>query len=160
MSAALEAAVRLSLGYATGIDRRDWGLYRSVFADVCRFDFSSWSGRPAGDMAADDWVAAVRSTNGGFDATQHLMANHRLMAEHDDGSVTVENELQAQHWFSATSMAAFGRAEEPAWCLLGGHYTNRCTPTGDGWRISACRLTVRWETGDRSIFALARSRGG
>jgi hypothetical protein len=62
-------------------------------------------------------------------------------------------------------MKAFGRPAESAWCLLGGHYTKRYVRIVDsgsgwnGWRIASCRLTVRWRTGDESIFPLARSRG-
>ena len=152
------AIVQLSYAYAAGIDHRDWALYRSIFTDTCEFDFSSWSGRPAAAIPADDWVAAVRGTNGSFDATQHLMSNHRIEAVDDDTAIGV-NELQAQHYFTAESMASFGRPSEPAWCLLGGHYTNRYVRTDDGWRIAACRLTVRWRTGDESIFPLARGRG-
>ncbi len=104
-----QAIVDLSYAYAAGIDQRDWSLYRSIFTDVCEFDFSSWSGRPAAAMPADDWVQAVRSVNGNFDATQHLMSNHRLQRVDDDTIVGV-NELQAQHWFDAESMSSFGRS--------------------------------------------------
>jgi hypothetical protein len=149
--------VEVSLNYAAGIDHRDWARYRDCFADPCRFDFSSWSGRPAAVMPADEWVAAVRSVNGSFDATQHLMTNHDIRFDGDDTAVGV-NELQAQHWFSPESMVSFGRPAESAWCLLGGHYTNRYERLEDGWRISECRLTVRWHIGDRSIFELARRR--
>ncbi len=152
-----QAIVDLSSGYAAGIDHRDWGLFRSIFTDVCEFDFSSWSGRPAAAMAADDWVQAVRAVNGNFDATQHLMSNHRMQRVDDDTIIAV-NEMQAQHWFAGDSMASFGRAAESAWCLLGGHYTNRCTRVGGDWRIMSCQLTVRWRTGDETIFALARQR--
>jgi SnoaL-like domain len=149
--------IQLSYGYAAGIDHRDWELYRSIFTDLCTFDFSSWSGRPATEMPADEWVEAVRSVNGNFDATQHIMTNHRFETV-DDDTVVGTNELQAQHWFTAESMATFGREEEPAWCLLGGHYTNRYVRTAEGWRIGACQLTVRWRTGDESIFTFARRR--
>ncbi|MEX0848198.1 MAG: nuclear transport factor 2 family protein [Ilumatobacteraceae bacterium] len=150
--------VQVSYGYAAGIDHRDWQRYRSIFTDACEFDFSSWSGRPKAMMPADDWVNAVRSVNGNFDATQHIMTNHQFDVV-DDVTVIGINELQAQHWFSGASMAGFGRPAEIAWCLLGGHYTNRYERGTDGaWRIASCRLTVRWRTGDESIFPLARSR--
>lgn len=151
--------IRTSYHYASGIDRRDWALYRSVFADLCEFDFTSWSGRPPALLPADTWVDAVRSVNGSFDATQHLMTNHLVDFLDGDTAICV-NELQAQHWFSAESMKLFGRPAEAAWCLLGGHYTNRCVRIGAGWRIDQCRLTVRWRTGDESIFGFARDRSG
>jgi SnoaL-like domain len=149
--------LQLSYRYAAGIDHRDWALYRSIFADMCTFDFSSWSGRPSAEMSADEWVQAVRSVNGNFDATQHIMTNHRFESIDADTVIGV-NELQAQHWFTAVSMVSFGRAAEAAWCLLGGHYTNRYVRTDDGWRIDSCQLDVRWRTGDESIFTFARRR--
>jgi SnoaL-like domain len=152
-----EAILQLSYAYAAGIDHRDWQLYRSIFTDECEYDFSSWSGRAPAVLAADEWVDAVRSVNGNFDATQHIMTNHRLERIDPDTIVGV-NELQAQHWFEAASMESFGRPAELGWCLLGGHYTNRYVRTDGAWRIGACRLTVRWRTGDESIFAFARAR--
>lgn len=153
------AVVQVSYRYAAGIDHRDWDRYRSVFSDECEFDFSSWSGAPAATMPAGDWVAAVRSVNGNFDATQHTMTNHVVdFIDHDTAIGT--NEVQAQHWFSGTTMKGFGRAGNAAWCLLGGHYTNTYQRDGTTWRISRCRLTVRWRLGDESIFALARHRHG
>ena len=60
--------------YATGIDTRDWKLYRSIFADEVDIDFSSYSGQPGTRMTGDDWVAGVQMMLPGFDATQHLLA--------------------------------------------------------------------------------------
>lgn len=157
-SADWHAIVAVSLSYAAGIDHRNWDRYLAVFTDPCEFDFSSWSGRPKATMPADAWVEAVRSVNGNFDATQHLMTNHDVHFGGDDEAIGV-NELQAQHWFSAASMEAFGRPAEPAWCLLGGHYTNHYVRAEGVWRMASCHLTVRWRTGDETIFALARSRG-
>lgn len=152
-----EAIIQLSYEYAAGVDHRDWALYRSIFTDVCEYDFSSWSNRAPAAMPADDWVDAVRSVNGNFDATQHIMTNHRL-ERLDSNTIVGVNELQAQHWFDADSMASFGRPPEQAWCLLGGHYTNRYVYRDRAWKIAACQLTVRWRTGDESIFAFARQR--
>jgi hypothetical protein len=104
----------------------------------------------------------VRSVTGAFDATQHLMSNLRLDAAPDDlnGARVIigTNEVQAQHWFDASTMADFDRAAEPAWCTLGGVFTNRYVQGDDGWRIAACRFTLRWRTGDETLFALARQR--
>lgn len=151
----------LAVRYATGIDRRDWVLYRSCFTDPCEFDFSSWSGRPGGPLAADAWVDNVRRTNGSFDATQHLLGNLVVsFAPNDDDRARYEIELQAQHFFTPATLAAHGWAPDTVnWCLLGGHYTNDVVRTTTGWRIAACRLTVRWRTGNEGIFALARQIG-
>lgn len=156
------AIARLTFDYARGIDDRDWVVFRSVFADVCEVDFRSWSGAPSTAMASDVWVQAVRSVTGAFDATQHLMTNLRLDTAFDDvGEARViigTNEVQAQHWFDGATMAGFDRPAEPAWCTLGGVFTNRYVHGEDGWRIAACRFTLRWRTGDETLFALARQR--
>lgn len=159
------------IDYAQGIDDRDWVMFRSVFADACDVDFSSWSGAPAATIASDLWVQAVRSVTGAFDATQHLITNlsidgvpNDLDADVDNAedlgrhSVVGVNEVQAQHWFDARTMASFDRPAEPACCTLGGKFTNRYILTSDGWRIASCRFTLRWRMGDETLFALARHR--
>ena len=48
--------------YATGIDTRDWALYRSIFSDEIEVDFSSYDGNPARRIRADDWVVVELSS--------------------------------------------------------------------------------------------------
>jgi hypothetical protein len=154
-----QAIVDLLIQYATGVDRRDWALYEACFTDPCEIDFSSWNGRPAATMPAAEWARKVRSTNGNFDATQHLSTNHVVTFDSAD-TATCVSYMQAQHWFSAERLQCLGaRAGEPRWCTLGGYYTNSVVRTATGWRISSCRLTVTWVTGDPSVFDLARSMG-
>ena len=155
-----QAIVDVVVQYATGVDRHDWHLYRRCFTDPCEFDFSSWSGQPATVMAADDWVAKVRGTNGNFDATQHLSTNHVVTFDTADAATCVSY-MHAQHWFSAARLAELGHpnGDEPRWCTLGGYYTNSLIRTPDGWRIRRCQLNVTWTTGDPSIFEIARSLG-
>lgn len=156
-----QAIGELAVRYASGIDRRDWALYRACFTDPCHFDFSSWSGRPGGAMPADVWVDNVRRTNGSFDATQHLLGNLVLCFDAADADrASYEIELQAQHFFRPETLTAHGwDADTVNWCLLGGHYSNRVVRTDEGWRMEHCQLTVRWQTGNIGIFALARSIG-
>ena len=150
--------VEVSYRYASGIDLRDWELYRTCFTDPCTFDFSSFSGRPAASMPAQTWVDNVRSLNGNFDATQHVMTNHCVTFTGND-TATCVTELRAQHWFAPATMEQLGSAGDVNWCELGGHYTNDLVRDGELWRISTCRLTVRWRLGNEAIFDLARSRG-
>jgi hypothetical protein len=151
------AIVGVSISYASGIDRRDWERYREVFTQQCEFDFSSFSGTPPTTLTNQQWADNVRSLNGNFDATQHIMTNHDITFLGPDEAVGV-NELQAQHFFTAESMASFGREAAAAWCFLGGHYTNSYARSDGRWRIARCRLDVRWRTGDETVFALARAR--
>ena len=41
------AIVDVISNYATGLDARDWVLWRSVFVDEVVFDLSSWTHEPA-----------------------------------------------------------------------------------------------------------------
>ena len=107
--------IEVSYRYASGIDLRDWDLYRTCFTDPCTFDFSSFSGRPPSSMPAQVWVDNVRSLNGNFDATQHVMTNHSISFSGSDKAVCV-TELRAQHWFSPATMVQFGRDGEENWC--------------------------------------------
>lgn len=149
--------VEVSYRYASGIDLRDWDLYRTCFTDPCTFDFSSFSGRPATSMPAQTWVDNVRSLNGNFDATQHVMTNH-MVTSTGATSARCVTELRAQHWFSPETMESFGKGGDVNWCELGGHYTNDLILDGESWRIATCRLTVRWRLGNEQIFDLARNR--
>src|SRR3972149_3056387 len=69
--------------YATGIDMRDWTLYRTCFTDEVEIDFTSWSGGEAQRLPADQWVAGVRSGLAGFESTQHISTNHVITLDGD-----------------------------------------------------------------------------
>jgi len=134
--------------YATGIDRRDWELYRSCFADEMELDFTSWSGGEPSHVAAEQWVAGVRDGLSGFDATHHVSSNHVITVTGD--SATCVSYMVAYHIF------ATGMGENIF--TLGGHYTNRLRKTNDEWKIWGCKLTVTWATGNRHLFELAHQR--
>ena len=143
-----QAIGEVVIRYATGADTRDWRLYRSCFCDEIEIDFSSWNGVPSGTVAADDWVAGVEMGLGGFDATQHISANHVITLEGD--RATCVSYVQAQHVL---------RDEEAGGSFtLGGYYTNRLMRTEGGWKIRSCRLTVTWSQGDRGVFERAARR--
>lgn len=135
--------------YASGIDRCDWRLYRSIFADEVVYDFSSWSGAAAEPMASDDWVARVGDTLSLFDSTQHLLSNHRV-------SIDGEEARCVTYMIALHHLVTDGDRQMHA---IGGFYTNRLRRSADGWKIVACTLTVTWEMGDRGLFAVAAARG-
>lgn len=135
--------------YATGIDRRDWALFRSCFADEVELDFTSWSGGEVRTSNAEEWVAGVTAGLSGFDATQHISSNHVHQLAGDEASCV-------------SYMIANHHAVEDGERLMhsiGGYYTNRLRRGPDGWRIHACRLDVTWEMGDRGkLFGIASRR--
>lgn len=153
-----EAAVKLMLDeraisrtviqYATGVDTRNWALYRACFTDEVEIDFSSWDPALKATMRADDWVAAVRPGLSGFAATQHISTNHVISVDGDQA--TCVSYMQAQHYLP--------NDQGDNTLTLGGYYTNNLVRSGDGWKIRKCKLTVSWTTGNRHIFELASKR--
>lgn len=136
------------LDYATGIDQRQWDLYRSIFADQIMLDFSSWSGQPEAPMPADDWVAGVRATLEPFDATQHVLTNFSVELDGDRATCTC---YMAAHHHLVT-----GELREMH--SIGGYYVHELRRSGNGWLIHRTQLTVTWEMGDRGLFELAAQR--
>ena len=61
--------------YATGLDRRDWALFRSIFTDSIKMKFES-AGIRSGTYDADGWVRSAQRLFAGFSATQHTSTNH------------------------------------------------------------------------------------
>src|SRR4029077_11713857 len=85
--------------YATGVDRRDWALYRSLFADTVTIDFSSYGpDLPPRQMNADEWVAGGKDPLfTGLAAAQHSMTNPLATIDADASAITVY--VRAQHVF-------------------------------------------------------------
>jgi hypothetical protein len=143
----------LSLRYATGVDRRDWTLYRSCFSEAVRLDFSSFTHRPASaePVPVDDWVAMVRSLIPGFTSTQHLIGNQVITFDDGGGGSAQTGRytayLQAQHWM-----------DRDRWYLIGGWYENEVERVDGEWRISSCALHQTWDAGDRGLLAEAARR--
>ena len=68
----------LLVRYATGIDRRDWSLFRTVFTDHCELDY--------GEIGTWDTVEAVTEFMQHAHAsgqTLHRMSNHAITLDDD-----------------------------------------------------------------------------
>ena len=61
--------------YATGLDRRDWPLLRSIFTDEIDMEYTSVGIKP-GRYSADRWVRNSEVLFAGFGPTQHTLTNH------------------------------------------------------------------------------------
>lgn len=136
------------LRYATGIDMRNWALYRQCFTDELEVDFTSWSGGTPRTLSADDWVAGVRSTLAGFEGTQHTLTNFVIDLRGDEATAVVY--MSAQH--------NLPNNQGDNTLLIGGYYTHDLVRTPVDWKIRKARLTVTWTEGNRHIFELARQR--
>ena len=133
--------------YATGLDRGDWTLYRSIFTDEIEMDFRS-VGMAEGVFKADDWVRNARTLFAGFEATQHQSSNHVHDIRGDEA--TCISYMQAEHFI--------GKGEEERW-TIGGHYTNELVRTAEGWKIRKLTLTVTWSRGNADVARIALQRG-
>jgi hypothetical protein len=135
-------------GYANSIDRRDWTMYRSIFADHIDVDFFTWAGIRQ-RYEADAWVAAVKDTLACFDSTQHTMSNLAISLNGDEATVVAA--MTARH-----NLVIDGRRE---FQILGGYYTDRMVRQPNGWKIAGCALMITWEEGDRALFEKAHALG-
>ena len=151
MDASEELAVAETVyRYATGVDRRDWALYRSLFADTVAIDFSSYdSDLPLRQMSADEWVAGLVPLFTGLAATQHSMTNPLATIDGDTAVITMY--VQAHHVFDPTDAAS--------WYTIGGYYEDTLARVNGRWLLTGVRLTVTWRAGEPGIMEVARAEG-
>jgi hypothetical protein len=141
-------------------DRRDWDALPTVFADEVDLDYTSLTGGEPARLKATDIVAGWRAGLGGLDATQHLVSNHLVDSDSDNGGdsdgngdrAVVTAQFQAVHVLANPHGA-------PTW-TLGGHYRFGVVRTEAGWRIDAVTMTTTWATGNQQIMTLAAQRAG
>ena len=140
--------------YATGLDRRDWVLYRRIFTDQVELDFESVGIRP-GVYEADAWVRDAARLFAGFSATQHTSTNH----VHDvrgDRATCISN-MQAEHFVAREP--GDGLAEGADRWTIGGYYTNELVRTPESWKLAKVTLTVTWRSGNPEVPVIALKRG-
>jgi hypothetical protein len=134
----------VQLRYATGVDMRDWKLFRSCFAEEIEVDFTSvFGGSGPRKVSGDQWAEAARRTVSGFKTTQHLITV-------DGDKALCVAYLQAQH--------CLPNEQGDSMQTIGGYYTNHFIRTPHGWKIRSCKLTMTWSKGNWGIFELARER--
>ena len=134
--------------YAFAIDTKDWLLLRDVFCDEVTADFRTFGAKTIWSGAGDDWVAQVRGTIQGMDATQHVMSNH--LYEVTDTRAHGTSYIQAVHvckneWGGDTY-------------TIGGYYEVEMLKLLGGWRIRNYTLCCTWHQGDRHVLKAAARR--
>jgi len=140
--------------YATGLDRRNWGLFRSIFLDTIEMDFRSVGLRP-GNYDADRWVADARRLFAGFKATQHTSTNHVFELRGDEA--TCISNMQAEHFIE--TRAGDGLDDDANRWTIGGYYINELVRMDEGWKLSRVTLNVTWQTGNADVSRIALKRG-
>lgn len=115
----------LLVRYATGIDRRDWPLFRTVFTDDCELDY--------GEIGTWQGVDAVTD----FMDKTHAMAGHTLHRLTNQ-AITIEGDkASARTYIDAVIMMGDNQSGVNAW----GFYDDDVVRTADGWRIARRRFT-------------------
>lgn len=119
------AITDLLIRYATGIDSRDWALFRDVFADVCVLDY--------GEIGT--WNSADAVTE--FMASAHSMAGHTLHRMTNQAIAVTGDTATARTYVDGLIMAADNTSGVNAI----GYYDDQLIRTEDGWRIARRRFT-------------------
>ncbi len=112
--------------YATGIDRRDWELFRTCFADPCHLDYpgiGTWG-------SVDAITEFMASSHAGMGHTMHRISNIAIDVDGDTA--------RARCYVDGVLMAPDGRSGlNPL-----GYYDDELVHTADGWRIARRHYTM------------------
>lgn len=114
--------------YASGIDRRDWELFRTCFTDDCVADYGG-IGRWRGVDEITTWMDRTHAPVG---PTMHAITNIDVRPRPDglDGAVA-RSYVDALIVFPDGASAVRSK----------GFYDDELVRTADGWRIAARRFT-------------------
>ncbi|OBA61154.1 polyketide cyclase [Mycobacterium sp. 1100029.7] len=115
----------LLVRYATGIDSRDWPLFRTVFTDDCELDY--------GEIGSWHGVDAVTE----FMDTTHAMAGHTLHRLSNQAITLDGDKASARTYVDAVIMFGDNQSGVNAW----GFYDDDISRTSAGWRIARRRFT-------------------
>jgi 3-phenylpropionate/cinnamic acid dioxygenase small subunit len=113
------------LRYATGIDRRDWTVFRSAFTQDCELDY--------GEIGTWHGVDAVTD----FMEKSHAMAGH-TMHRLTNQVITVDGDVAAARTY-VDGLIMFGENDSGVNAV--GYYDDDVVRTDAGWRIARRRFT-------------------
>jgi hypothetical protein len=120
----------LLIRYATGIDRRDWALFRTCWTNDVHADY--------GDVGTFAGVNAL---------TEFMMASHDAMGpiHHRLSNFVIEidpsgDRATARSYVHAVLIAVPGDTD--SWIDAIGNYSDVLVRTADGWRISARTVEI------------------
>jgi 3-phenylpropionate/cinnamic acid dioxygenase small subunit len=111
--------------YATGIDRRDWALFRTCWADDLQADYG-----PIGQFRGPDSITEfMTASHLKMGRTHHILSN--FVIDVDGDTATSRCYLHA---------VLMNDKDDPSkWMDVIGHYDDVLVRTASGWRISRRR---------------------
>ncbi|KIF77832.1 hypothetical protein QR77_36365 [Streptomyces sp. 150FB] len=130
---------------AVHADRREWALLSGLFTEKVLLDYTSLGGGEPVQLTPQEIVDAWSATLGGYDATQHLVANHLVQVDGDRAVCTAS--FQATHLLSSS-------LGSPLW-TLGGDYRWELSRTGGRWLINSIVMEATWGDGNKDLPARA-----
>lgn len=109
------------IGYATGIDRRDWALFHALFTFDCEADYGHF-GKWHGASAITDYMKQAHAQIG---PTLHRISNIDIR--------TVDGRVQTRSYVDAllTPMTQGGPVHRGI-----GYYDDQFARTANGWQIA------------------------
>jgi SnoaL-like domain len=110
--------------YATGIDQRDWDLFRTCWTPDVVADYGE-IGQFNGVDALTDFMFAAHD---GMGPTHHRLTNFAVDID------TTGDRADVRSYVHAVLIAVPG--DSASWVDALGHYDDVFTRTADGWRIS------------------------
>lgn len=116
--------------YATGIDRRDWPLFRTVFTDDCVLDYGE-IGKWNGVDAVTDFIDQVHAMAG---HTLHRLSNHAIMVDGDTAT--------ARTYVDSLIMSSESSPSDSSGVNGIGFYDDELVRTAAGWQIARRRFTA------------------
>ncbi len=129
-----EVADRLAIDdlvtrYASAVDERDWGMYRSCFTADALIDYSS-AGGPKGGL--DEITLWLEQALSGFGTTFHYVTNRSVTLSGDTarGRHAFYNPMQLGEGFMTAA----------------GYYNHQYVRTASGWRIAELVEDLKWIT--------------
>jgi 3-phenylpropionate/cinnamic acid dioxygenase small subunit len=106
--------------YATGIDTKDWSLFRTCFTDDVNADYGDigvWSG-------VDEITDYMTAAHARMPRTNHMMSNFSIEVDGDHASAT-----------SYVHVVLVIAADPLMWIDGVGQYADELVRSDDGWRI-------------------------
>jgi 3-phenylpropionate/cinnamic acid dioxygenase small subunit len=114
------------LRYATGIDRRNWSLFRTVFTDDCDLDYGeigSWQG-------IDAVVEFMRQAHSAAGHTLHRMTNQVIAVDGDRAAARTYVDALIMQRDNKSGVNGIG------------YYDDEVVRTATGWRVARRRFTT------------------
>lgn len=128
-------------GLGWTLDRRAWDGARGHLGDTVRTDYTRVFGGEPQEQPADDLVGQWRALLGPLAATQHLVADVRVVSR-TSGTVQATADVVGTH------VSPDGRL----W-TVGGWWETELRPVRDRHVITAITLHPAWQTGDIAVMS-------